>query len=344
MISPLRLRVFKTIRLLTTSASLQGSLATFVSYDLTPHIGTSFPDPLIQLSSFLKDARSSELIKDLATLVSHRGVVFFTNQDLSIDQQKQLMLKMGELTGRPKSSGLHKHPVSEDTPELGADVSIISSMGGIARAGVEVQSRASNGWHTDISFETVPADYSMLRMHTLPHTGGDTLWASGYEAYDRLSPAYQQFLEGLTALHDGNFFHETARARNLTVQDHRGSPLNVGDDLSATHPVVRTHPVTGFKALYVNRSFTTRILELTKEESDHQLEYLFRHVSENHDLQVRYRWGRNDVAIWDNRAVLHTATNDYNGDRQGNRVVGVGERPFLDSGSRSRREALAISF
>jgi len=184
----------------------------------------------------------------------------------------------------------------------------------------------------------------MLKMHTLPLVGGDTLWASGYEAYDRLSPVYQRFLEGLTAIHDGNFFVEIARAQGILIQDPRGSPSNTGDDLRAIHPVVRTHPLTGYKALYVNRSFTTRIAELSKEESDLQLGYLFRHISENHDLQVRYRWEKDDIAIWDNRAALHTATNDYRGDRQGNRVVGVGEQPFFDRNSQSRREVLCMAF
>jgi len=158
-----------------------------------------------------------------------------------------------------------------------------------------------------------------------------------------MSPAYQRFLEGLTALHDGNFFHNEARAQGIPIQTLRGSPLNAGEDLRAIHPLIRTHPVTGFKALYVNKGFTSRILELTKEESDLQLEYLFRHIAENHDLQVRYRWDQDDVAIWDNRSAFHTATNDYMGDRQGNRVVGVGEKPFFDENSRSRREALGIA-
>lgn len=91
-------------------------------------------------------------------------------------------------------------------------------------------------------------------------------------------------------------------------------------------------------------SFTKRILELHKEESDNILEYLFRHVSENHDLQVRYKWGANDVAIWDNRATFHTATNDYGDNRQGNRVVGIGEKPYFDPQSRSRRDDLQLSF
>lgn len=140
------------------------------------------------------------------------------------------MTRLGAHSGRPAGSGLHVHPISESSPELGADTSVISSAGGIARAGYVHGARASAGWHADVSFEPFPADYTVLKMHTLPPAGGDTLWArcasarvpvlvlmrrgSGYEAYDRLSPAYQRFLAGLTAEHDGNFFHRVrARAR-----------------------------------------------------------------------------------------------------------------------------------
>lgn len=109
-----------------------GSLAKYESLDETLHIGTRFPSATTQLSSFLKAPDSDELIKDLATLVSHRGVVFFTNQDITIDQQKELGIRLGTLGGgpfRPSTSGLHKHPISEETPELAADVSVITSMG-----------------------------------------------------------------------------------------------------------------------------------------------------------------------------------------------------------------------
>ena len=105
------------------------SLKPFGFVDETAHVGTSFPSDSVQLSAWLTAENSDELIRDLATLVSHRGVVFFKNQDLTIQQQKQLMLRFGELTGRPKESSLHKHPISETTPELGADTSVISSMG-----------------------------------------------------------------------------------------------------------------------------------------------------------------------------------------------------------------------
>ncbi|KAJ7773654.1 taurine catabolism dioxygenase [Mycena maculata] len=319
-----------------------GSLSVYNSYDETPHIGTRFPSKSMQLSRILTAPNSDELLKDLATLVAHRGVVFFTDQDIDIVRQKELGTRLGELAGKPSTSTLHIHPISEQTPELTADVSVISSEGGIARTGYSKSARASNGWHTDITFEPVPSDYAILKMHTLPAVGGDTLWASGYEAYDKLSPAYQKFLEGLTALHDGGGFRELAQQENRIINDPRGSPENTGSHLQAVHPVIRTHPVTGFKSLFVNKGFTKRIVELTEDESDDLLAYLFRHVSENHDMQVRFRWAKNDVAIWDNRCTFHTATNDYEGLRQGNRVVSIGEKPFLDPNSQSRRKVLGL--
>ncbi|KAI0343710.1 taurine catabolism dioxygenase [Trametopsis cervina] len=309
--------------------------------DETTHIGTSFPAG-VQLSDLLTAPNSDELVGHLAKLVSQRGVVFFKSQNLTLSDQKQLGLRLGQLTGRPAESSLHKHPVTETTPELGSDTQVISSMQGIARAGVIRNTRASNGWHADITFEPVPSDYAILKMHTLPRVGGDTLWASGYEAYDRLSPAVKRFLEGLTAEHDGNFFHATAKQLGVPIQTERGNPANSGEDLRAVHPVIRTHPVTGWKTLFVNRSFTKRIVELYPEESDDILEFLFRHISENHDLQVRYKWGVNDVAIWDNRATFHTATNDYADSRAGNRVVGIGEKPYFDPASKSRRDDLQL--
>lgn len=109
--------------------SLSGSLAVYESYDVTSHIGTRFPSADVQLSRLLTAPNSDELIRDLATLVSQRGVVFFTNQTIGIEQQKELGARLGELSGKPATSKLHKHPISETTSELGAEVSIISSMG-----------------------------------------------------------------------------------------------------------------------------------------------------------------------------------------------------------------------
>ncbi|KAJ7641602.1 hypothetical protein FB45DRAFT_1125527 [Roridomyces roridus] len=128
-----------------------GSLSVYDSYDERPHIGTRFPSKSVQLSELLAAPNSDELLKDLATLVSHRGVVFFTEQDFSIEKQKELGTRLGELAGKPATSTLHVHPISEQTPELTADVSVISSEGGInapaARTGYSKSARASNGWH-----------------------------------------------------------------------------------------------------------------------------------------------------------------------------------------------------
>jgi len=108
------------------------------------------------------------------------------------------------------------------------------------------------------------------------------------------------------------------------------------------HPVVRTNPVTGWKGLFVNRGFTKRINELSPDESEQVLSYLFRLTTDNHDLQVRFKWNKNDVAIWANSSVVHTATWDYEGSRVGDRVVSLGEQPYYDPTSVSRQDALAV--
>lgn len=137
-----------------------------------------------------------------------------------------------------------------------------------------------NLWHADITFENIPSDYASLQIRKFPEQGGgDTLWASAYEAYDRLSPAYKLFLDGLTATHIGQGFIDIANKTKQTFRENRGSPENVGQDLKSVHPVIRTNPVTGWKGLFVNRGFTKRINELTKPESDALLNFLWEHIS-----------------------------------------------------------------
>lgn len=183
-----------------------------------------------------------------------------------------------------------------------------------------------------------------MRLTQLPKTGGDTLWASGYELYDRFSKPYQKFLEGLEAVFTGDGFNRAAERGGFELYDKpRGSPNNVGTELTAIHPVVRTNPVTGWKSIYSVGGFPKHILGLYKEESDELLEKFKETVERNHDLQVRFKWrNENDIAIWDNRSAFHTATFDYEGlgERFGNRAVGIGERPYFDPNSTSRSEAL----
>lgn len=159
-------------------------------------------------------------------------------------------------------------------------------------------------WHSDIQYEPFPADYTALRLTQLPKTGGDTLWASGYELYDRWSPAYRKFFEGLTATFVGDGFLKAAEANPDKVQIYvapRGSPLNVGKDLAAVHPVVRTNPVTGWKSIYAIGPFPKMINELDPQESDQLLAKFKQIIHDNHDLTVRFKWRHpNDVgeSLW----------------------------------------------
>ncbi|KAI4767266.1 putative TfdA family taurine dioxygenase, partial [Aureobasidium sp. EXF-8846] len=292
-----------------------GLLDSYQNSDLTPVIGREYHG--LQVADLLAAKNGDALIRDIAVTVSQRGVIFLRDQDVTPQQMQAFMERLTTLSGCPESSSLHVHPLTEEGSELGDQISVISSEkqkkgGGLTHQLSDTTRFASAGWHSDITFEPVPSDYAMLKIHTLPSTGGDTLWASGYEVYDRLSPALAQFLEGLTATHEAKFFHEeAARLGNPLRTTIRGSPLNQGPALEAVHPIIRTNPVTGWKSVYVNRGFTRRINGVTKDESDVLLQYLFNLVTQNHDAQVRFKWKKNDLAIWDNRSTWHTATYDY---------------------------------
>ncbi|KAJ1555500.1 hypothetical protein HK405_001333 [Cladochytrium tenue] len=319
-----------------------GALDHLQRTDLTRHIGTEFARG-VQIKDLLRAPNSDALLRDLAILISRRNVVFFRGQDLNLEDHKELITRLAELAGKPESSKLHVHPIISYSP-LGEEVSVISSDGRGDYDAIRRTKLASYEWHSDITFENVPSDYAALKVHTLPEgAGGDTLWASGYELYDRLSPTFRTFLEGLTATHSGNFFKTISQRRGHTIRPVRGAPENTGDSLEAVHPVVRTNPVTGWKSIFINKGFTKYINELGPDESDAILALLDRFTFENHDLQVRFRWEKNDVAIWDNRSAVHSATFDYIPDRRvGDRIVSLGERPYFDPASRSRREDLGI--
>ncbi|POM70546.1 Hypothetical protein PHPALM_12992 [Phytophthora palmivora] len=185
-------------------------------------------------------------------------------------------------------------------------------------------------WHTDVSYERQPPAYTLFKVLTSPDVGGDTLWASGYEAYDRLTPAFKTFVEGLIAVHSGKSQAEHAIQAGRIVR----RPVVEFD-----HPVVRTHPVTKRKALFVNAGFTKRIKNLSAAESadtqyravDTVLRFLFKHVAEGQEFQVRYHWTKDAVAIWDNRSTFHYATFDFlPGNRHAVRVTPHGEIPYFD--------------
>jgi taurine dioxygenase len=176
-------------------------------------------------------------------------------------------------------------------------------------------------WHTDHSFVEEPPMATVLRAVQLPAVGGDTCFASMYAAYEALSPAMQGFLEGLSALHTIEAVAASTKIDKVYRRDEqeRLPP--------AVHPVIRVHPETGRKLLYVCGNFTTRILELSAGESAALLDYLFTHIN-TPDFHCRYRWKTGTVAVWDNRCAQHLAVPDYRERRVMHRTMVAGDRPF----------------
>ena len=228
-------------------------------------------------------------------------VVFFRDQAIDPAQQMAFGRMFGEL---------HVHPAAPSAPGH-PEVMIIHA---------DANSKFVNGesWHSDVSCDPEPPMGSILAMRVLPDVGGDTLFANMYAAFDALSAPMRAMLTGMTAVHDGEGLY---RGRYGTDDRGRVYPR-------AVHPVVRTHPATGRQALFVNSFFTTRILELSKGESDAVLAFLFRHV-ETPEFSCRFRWGKNSVAFWDNRSAQHHALWDYFPQtRSGTRVTVKGDAPF----------------
>ncbi|GAA5961473.1 hypothetical protein JCM3765_003594 [Sporobolomyces pararoseus] len=314
-----------------------GALKSYPHAPLTTALGEEF-DKTVRLKEILAlpKEEGDKVLKDLAILVSWRGVVFFKDQnDLVPEDLGNLALRLGELAGKPKDASLHIHPTQELT-ETGLPLGKISSNPDKDGRQISFADRGftSKGWHSDVSFEPFPSLFTILKMHTLPKSGGDTLWSSNYHTYSALSPRYQKFLDGLTGHNDAYRFREQARSNGYKLRtEPRGHPENSGDEFRANHPIVRTNQVTGQKAIYANPTFTTRINELGEDESRSVLDYLFKLQAESHEAHIKYKWSPHDLALWSNSAVNHLATWDFTGPREGDRAVVVGEKPYYDENS-----------
>lgn len=217
-------------------------------------------------------------------LLAHK-VLFFPGQSVSVEQH----VAFGEQFGRIENHPNLKNPFT-DYPGI---FELAATQGGVA-----------DEWHTDITFEDQPSILSVLHMVKCPEVGGDTMWSSLEQAYDELSPPMQALCESITALHDA-------------------LPHNRPDKMSI-HPVVRVHPVTGKKALYVNEHFTRRIVEMNATESEALLSYLTNWVK-SPQFTVRYHWTEGTVAMWDNRCTQHYVLNDFQGERIIQRVTVMGD-------------------
>ena len=235
------------------------------------------------------------MAEQLGDLLLEHMVLFFPGQHLAVDQH----VALGRLMAEPLGGTLEAHPnlknAFTDHPEI---FELAASKGGIA-----------DEWHTDLTFEASPSLMSILNMVTCPEVGGDTMWTNLCAAYDALAEPLRELCDGLTALHD-------AHAHNRP-------------DKMAIHPVVRIHPDTGRKVLYVSEHFTRRIVELSHPESEALLGLLTDWVHQDR-FTVRYRWTEGTIAMWDNRCTQHHVLHDFEGERIIQRVTIMGDRPHGD--------------
>ena len=278
----------------------------------------------------LREPLGEEIAARLRDEVSSRGVLFFRDQELT---REQMVAFAGNFGTPYLDDGYKFFPelnltreqartfVQESRQEYrGTGDAVIDFVYDGTRLPRDQwfwitsgSSKVTDEWHADSTAMAEPPIATMLRAVRLPPIGGDTLWASMYAAYDELSAPLRAMLDGLTAVHSMNSVLERAGHTQFYA----------GPDVVSVHPVVKVHPQTGRKALYVNQTWTTRIVELEPAESAHVLAMLFEHVK-SPDFSVRWRWAPNDIAIWDNRNVLHYAVADYEEEREMQRVVIAG--------------------
>ena len=259
----------------------------------------------IRLSDPLDEPAREAII---AALAEHH-VLFFRDQALTPVQHRDFAARFGKL---------HIHPIypkHADVPEI---IVLDTDL-------VDLQDNAI--WHTDVTFTQTPPMGGVLVARMLPPQGGDTLWSSNIAAYEALSPAMQAFLKPLTATHNITQSFPTERFA-MTPEAQERLETAKRNNPPVSHPVVRTHPVSGRKALFVNDGFTTHINELLPRESDALLAFLFAHAARP-EFTLRWHWSVDDIAFWDNRITHHYAVSDYLPERRVmHRATVIGDRPF----------------
>ncbi|KAJ3037320.1 hypothetical protein HDV00_001815 [Rhizophlyctis rosea] len=272
------------------------SLKQFMRKDLSPTIGS-------EISGIDVSTITEEQVEDLRKLIIERGVLFFRDQE-KLDKQE--FVKLSKKFGPP-----HIHPTipaPADAPEL---IYVHSDPS---------RQNAAERWHADVTFEEQPAKYSILKFDVVPEVGGDTAFTDTFAAYDKLSPTLKAFMATLKAEHSG--VHVFGR---FPLKD-PNNKINTN-----IHPVIRSHPVTGRHSLYVNSSFTTKIVGLHKKESEFLLNYLYQHIEQLNEAQIRVRWSPHAVALWDNTHTQHSAIADFFPEvRSGHRYTSYGERPYYE--------------
>ena len=260
----------------------------------------------VDLSTRLPEATASAIE---SALYEHK-VIFFRGQSLTPDQHVAFSRQLGPV--------FTDHPAYLPTLEGHPEIVVLDGQEG-GRA---------NLWHSDVSISPKPPMGSVLHMKVCPAYGGDTLFADMTAAYDSLSNRMKDYLEGVHAVHDlAGTVRTLLRERSQGARSPKGKTPDMSALPSARHPVVRTHPVTGRKILYVNPTFTAHLEGIPAAEGDAVLAYLYQHQAQP-EFQCRWRWQQDDVAIWDNRATHHYAIADYGDEpRTIHRTTIEGEAP-----------------
>tara|TARA_R110000850_G_scaffold51771_3_gene125609 strand:- start:184 stop:1065 length:882 start_codon:yes stop_codon:yes gene_type:complete len=254
---------------------------------------------------------SEEVFKEIHQALLEYSVIFLRDQTLTPEEHKAFGQRFGTL---------NIHPTYEPLPGHEEILAVVKEK--------DAKHNIGDTWHTDVTFLPTPPMGSILYAREIPPYGGDTLFANLSMAYDALSDGMKQMLEGLNAVHsnayllggkDGSEDRNQSRSTKLR-EDKR-------QELTAVHPVVRTHPETGRKCLFINEAFTQRFENMTREESQPLIDYLVRHATRP-EFTCRFRWEKGSIAFWDNRCTYHYALNDYHGyRREMHRVTINGDRP-----------------
>lgn len=287
-----------------TQAQSAPSFTGFRIAPLNPRIGAEIEG--VDLRQVQPDTIIAQIRQALLTY----KVIFFRDQDISQEQHIAFARRFGELEIHPVT------PADQHNREI-----FHLRSGGPDRPFISGHRTGADLWHSDVSWRETPSFGSLLIGRTIPETGGDTMWADMAAAYEGLSPALKEWVCTLTAVHDGSVF---ARLQGKSVEEfHQRFPPQ-------EHPVVRTHPETGERLLYVNCAFTTHIKGLNRKESDWLLDHLYAQAAIP-EYQCRFRWRRNSIAFWDNRVCQHYAVGDYAPAlREMERVTIIGDKPFFD--------------
>ncbi|MDC3171538.1 taurine dioxygenase [Pelagibacteraceae bacterium] len=269
---------------------------------LTPTIGAEISN--IDLSQDLSEEKLNQIYQDL---IDYK-VIFFRNQKISPKNHIALAKSFGEIEP--------PHPVYphvKDFPEI-----------------VLLENDANNPpdtdeWHTDVTFKSDPAFASILYSKIIPPSGGDTLWCSLSAIYDALPNDTKKYLETLRAVHDMGSFRN-----NFIDDDNEKSAQNVNEGFqkfgNAIHPMVKVHPISKNKLLYINPGFTSQIVGMNMTDSNNLLTYLFNFMNKP-EFQIRFKWSANTIAIWDNRCTMHYAIGDYMPHhRQMNRITVLNDK------------------